>query len=208
MNRKFALLLWAGVCFAGPYELGGMAGYGAYRNASVDAPSGAATAGIGNRFVVGAVAGEDLYPHLSGEIRYLYQDGDPFISAGATRANIQGQSHAVHYDFLIEARRREYRLRPYFVTGAGIKYYRITGPEPLVQPLPVIVTLTNRSQVSPLFTAGVGARYRLADRIYLRADFVDYITPFPSNLFRPVAGGTDRGIFHQLTPTVGITFRQ
>jgi len=187
--------------------VGGMAGYGAYRNATVDAPAGAATAGIGNRFVAGAVAAEDLYPHLSGEIRYLYQDGDPFVSAGSARGNIQGQSHAVHYDFLIEARRRQYRLRPYFVAGGGIKYYRTTGPEPLVQPLPAIVTLTNRNQVSPLFTMGVGVRCRLADRVYVRVDFVDYLTPFPSNLFHPAPAGTDRGIFQQFTPTVGITFR-
>ena len=184
-----------------------MAGYGAYRHAEVDAPAGVATAGIGNRFVVGAVLGEDLYPHLSGELRYLYQDGDPFVSGAGARANIQGQSHAVHYDFLIEARRREYRLRPYFIAGAGIKYSRSTGPAPLVQPLPAIVRLVNRNEISPLVTGGLGVRYRLADRVYVRADFVDYITTFPKNLFIPAPFGTDHGIFHQFTPTVGITFR-
>jgi hypothetical protein len=207
MKRNLLALLCASVCFAQPFEVGGMAGYGAYRNATVDAPAGTATAGIGNRFVVGAVFGEDLFPHLSGEIRYLYQDGDPFVSAAGVSGNIQGQSHALHYDFLIQARRREFRLRPYAIAGAGVKYYRTTGPEPLVQPLPAIVTLIHRNQVSALFTAGAGVRYRLTDRIYVRGDFVDYITPFPSHLFQPAPFGTDRGIFHQFTPTVGITFR-
>jgi len=208
MSFKLAALFCAAAaCFAQPFEIGGIAGYGAYRNATVNAPGASATVGIGNRFAVGAVFGEDLYPHLSGELVYLYQDGDPFVSAGAARGNIQGQSHAVHYDFLLEARRREYRLRPYVILGGGLKYYRTTGPEPSVQPLPAIVNLVNRNQVSPLFTAGAGVRYRVADRIYLRVDFVDYITPFPSNLFVPAPGGTDRGIFHQFTPTLGISFR-
>lgn len=207
MKWKLAAVLWATACYAGPFEIGGMAGYGSYRNGTVFAPAGTATAGISNRFVLGAVLGEDLYPHLSGELRYLYQDGDPFVSAGSGRGSIQGQSHAVHYDLLIEARRREYRLRPYVIVGAGMKYYRTTGPAPLVQPLPGIVTIVNRNEVSPLFTAGVGVRYRLRDHVYVRVDFLDYLTPFPSNLFVGAPGSTESGIFHQLTPTIGITFR-
>jgi hypothetical protein len=30
MSGKLAVLLWAGMGFAGPFELGGIAGYGAY----------------------------------------------------------------------------------------------------------------------------------------------------------------------------------
>ena len=212
MKWALAAILGASFCFAqppeigGPYEIGGMVGYGAYRNASVTAPAGNATAGILNRIAAGFVLGEDLYDHLSGEIRYLYQSGGPFVSAGGARGSIQGQSHAAHYDLLIQVRDRESRLRPYFIVGGGIKYYRTTGAPP-VQPLPSIVTVRNRHQLSGLGTVGVGARYQLADHVYVRGDFVDYITPFPSNLFQPAPLGTHHGIFHQFTPTVGITFR-
>ncbi len=201
------MLLWSSACLAQPFEFGGMAGYGVYRNATVDAPAGTASAGIRNRFVAGAVWGEDLYEHLSGELRYLYQDGDPFVSAGTSQGNVQGQSHALHYDLLFELAPREARLRPYFAVGGGGKYYRVTGPPPVTQPLPQIVTLTTRSQFSALFTGGVGVRYEIVNRVFLRADFLDYITPFPTKLFRPAPFGTDRGLFHQFTPTIGISFR-
>jgi hypothetical protein len=42
--------------------------------------------------------------------------------------------------------------------------------------------------------------------VLLRADFRDYITPFPKRLFVQAQGGTDRGLFQQLTPSVGIGY--
>src|SRR5690348_730111 len=100
MHWKIAVILWASVCWGQQWEVGATIGYGVYRNGSVYAPAGKVTAGVRNRFVAGAVFGEDLYEHISGELRYLYQDGDPFVSARGTQGNIQGQSHAVHYDLL------------------------------------------------------------------------------------------------------------
>src|SRR5581483_2039638 len=108
------------------------------------------------------------YDHLSGEIRYLYQDGDPLVSSGSARANIQGQSHAAHYDFVIHLRNRESRLRPYAIAGGGIKYYRTTGPAPVMQPLPAIVTLRNSHEIAALVTLGVGVRYEVVNRVYVR----------------------------------------
>jgi hypothetical protein len=78
-------LIAAGVCvaycFAQDTEIGGAIGYGVYRDGSIYAPGGKTEAGIRNRFAAGAVFGEDLYDHLSGEIRYLYHDGHAFLSA-------------------------------------------------------------------------------------------------------------------------------
>ena len=184
-----------------------MAGYGLYRNGNVTGPAGTATAGFGDSFAAGAVFGEDMYAHLSGEIRYLFQNGDPFVSAAGAQGSIRGQSHAIHYDLLIEARRREYRLRPYLIVGGGVKDYLTRGAAPAAQPIPQIVSLAARNQVSALWAAGAGVRYRLRDRVYVRADFLDYMTPFPKHLFPPAPGGSDHGILHQLTPTLGITFR-
>jgi len=161
-----------------------MVGYGAYRNATVTAPAGNATAGVANRVAAGFVFGEDLYDRLSGEIRYLYQNGGPFVSGGGARGSIQGQSHAAHYDLLIQVRDRESRLRPYFIVGGGIKYYRTTGAPP-VQPLPSIVTVRNRHQLAGLGTVGVGARYQLADHVYVRGDLSTTSRRFPRTCFNP-----------------------
>jgi hypothetical protein len=200
----FALLL--PVAWAQEYEFGGIGGYGFYRGATVFSPNGEATAGIRNRFAAGVVVGQNMYEYISGEVRYLYQDGDPFVSSGSVRGNVNGQSHAFDYSLLFHARPREAKLQPFFEIGAGAKYYRVNGPAPQSQPLPNVVTLTSESEWRFLTTVGVGIKYRWKERVLLRADFRDYITPFPKRIFVQTQGGTDRGLFEQFTPSVGISY--
>ena len=38
------------------------------------------------------------------------------------------------------------------------------------------------------------------------ADLRDDITPFPKKLFAPTGNATDRGLFHQFTPTFGVGY--
>jgi hypothetical protein len=203
------ILLLLAVCALGhaqQYEAGGLIGYGIYRDVRVNAAAGEASVGIRNRFAAGAFFCEDLYEHLSGEIRYLYQDGDPFVSLGSRKGNVQGQSHAIHYDVLIHLHERDRRFRPYIAAGIGAKYYRTTGPEPSPQPLPQIVTLVQANEWKWLVTLGAGVQYRLREHLTLRGDFRDYITPFPTRLFVPAANGTDRGLFQQFSPTLGVSY--
>src|SRR5689334_1312077 len=182
--RWAAVLVVATSCFGqADFEIGGLVGYGVYRDVRVNSSAGNATAGIRNRFVAGASLCEDLYEHLSGELRYVYQDGDPFLSNGTVRSNIQGQSHTVGYDLLIQIRGRDYKLRPYVAVGAGGKFYRTTGPEPNPQPLPQIARLIHSNEWRLMTDFGFGVKYRAARHIILRADFRDYITPFPKRIF-------------------------
>ena len=81
-------VICASSCLAQRYELGGAIGYGVYRNGSIYAPDGKAQAGIRNRFAAGAVFSEDLYDHLSGEVRYLFHDGHPFLSSGGVKTAV------------------------------------------------------------------------------------------------------------------------
>jgi hypothetical protein len=81
---KWSLLIavaFTGACLAQEQqnELSGTIGYGLYRHATVFSSDGTATAGVRNRFVAGVVYTENLYQYLSGEIRYLYQDGIPYV---------------------------------------------------------------------------------------------------------------------------------
>ncbi len=199
-------MLCAVMGFAQQYEIGATIGYGIYRDVSVNSAAGTATAGIRNRFTAGAVVCENLYDHVSGEIRYLYQDGDPFLAAGNQRGNIQGQSHAFTYDLLFHLRDRDERLRPYVALGMGAKYYRTTGPEPRPQPAPEIAVLSEVNQWRLLVDWGVGVKYRVQRHVILRADFRQGITPFPKRLFVPADGATDRGLFQMFTPMVGISY--
>jgi hypothetical protein len=204
--RSLLLFAAATACFAQSWEVGGVIGYGAYRDVRVNGPGAEAHAGIRNRFAVGATLTEDLYDHLSGEIRYLYQDGDPFLTLGGRTGTIQGQSHSFTYEVLVHARDKEHRLRPYAAIGAGAKYYRTTGPEPNPQPAPAEATLVRANQWRFLASAGVGVSYRLRNHVMLRADFRDYITPFPRKVFVPAANATDRGLFQMFATTIGVGY--
>jgi opacity protein-like surface antigen len=204
--KVLAVFFCAGACLAQQYELGGAFGYGVYTDGSVISPGGTATAGIRNRFATGVVFCENLFEHVSGEMRYLYHDGDPFLSTGAARGNIQGQSHAFHYDVLFQARGREARIRPYVAVGVGAKYYVTTGPAPVPQPMPKIAGLVATNQWRALFSGGAGVKVRVTDHVLVRADFRDYITAFPTHLIVPAANGTDKGIFHQFTPLFGVSY--
>ena len=203
MNWKLAAFFCATACFAGDYELGLSVGYGAYRNASVTSPAGSAVAGFENQVAAGAFFGEDLYQHLSGEVRYDFQDGGGFLSTTLAKASIPGRSHAVHYDFLLHARRREAALRPFVAFGGGVKVYQFSGPSVGLSQ----AVLINDEQVVGLLSVGAGVRYRLTNRIYVRGDFRDYITPMPTSLFLPTPGAHDQGFFHQFTPMVSVSFR-
>src|SRR4051812_14806101 len=194
MGGKLALaLLCAGACFAQAWEVGGAIGYGWYRGVRVNGPGAEASAGIHNRFAAGAVVTENLYDHFSGEIRYTYHDGDPYLSLNGRSANIQGQSHAFTYEFLVHAFDRERRLRPFLAGGVGAKYYRTTGPEPNPQPAPGDATLVRTNEWRLLVSVGGGVSYRLRNHLVVRGDLRDYIPPFPRKLFVPANNATDRG---------------
>lgn len=206
--KWFVVVLAVGACSAQEYEIGGAIGYGWYRDGTIFGPGATAQAGIRNRFAAGFVIGEDLYEHISGEVRYLYQDGHPFLTSGGTNEEIQGQSHAFSYDLLFHVARRERRFRPFVAVGVGAKDYVIAGPPPpSPQPLANLGTLTTRDEWKFLVTLGGGVEYRLARHVVLRADFRDYMTAFPKSQIAPATNNTARGIFQQFTPLFGMSYR-
>jgi hypothetical protein len=199
-------LLCAGPAFAQDAEVGIAIGYGAYRNGSVLAPDGWAKAGFKNRFAVSAVITEDAYDHLSGEFRYIYQDGDPFIRARGMETRLQGQSHAFAYDVNVHFRSRDHKIRPYVTAGVGAKLFIIRGPANPNQPLADIATLTTSNDLKLLVVGGGGVKMRVQRHTTVRVDFLDCITPFPKTQIHPAPLATPRGIFHQFTPMVGVSY--
>jgi Outer membrane protein beta-barrel domain len=188
------------------YEFGGSIGYGFYRNGTVFGAGSTAEAGIRNRFAAGAVFGEEMYDYVSGEVRYLYQDGHPFVSSGGAKTDIQGQSQTFTYSLLFHFEPRERRLRFFAEGGAGAKGYIIAGPAPAVQPLSNVVVLTTRDQWLLVVDLGGGVKYALRKHVQLRGDFLDYLTKFPKQQIAPAPGNTARGIFQQFTPLFGVSY--
>lgn len=188
------------------WEFGGNVGYGIYRGGSVYSPDGTASAGILNRFTAGAVLGEDLYEYISGEIRYEYQDGHPYLRYGGSRYDIQGSSQTITYDFLFHFKPRESRWRPFIAAGGGAKGFLTAGPSPYPQPIPNIATLNNTDQWKFVASVGGGVKFVLQEHVLLRFDFRDYITTFPASEIAPAPHNTARGVFEQFTPMFGVSY--
>lgn len=199
-------LLAVTAAMAQNWEIGGGMGYGAYKNATISGPAGAADAGVRNRFAVTGVASEDLFEHLSGEIRYVYQAGGTLLQAGSVQGSVAGYSHTITYDALLHFKPRSSRIRPYVAVGAGAKYYGTSGGVPRPQPLPAIAGLTTQSQWEPVFDAGAGVKFRVTDHVVVSGLFRDYISIFPNHLFAPTGTAKQTGVLQQFTPMFGVGY--
>jgi len=63
----------APACFAQIWEAGGVTGGGFTNNLNVSNAVGSATTGFSKRVRIRAVLGQNLYPRISGELRYTYR---------------------------------------------------------------------------------------------------------------------------------------
>jgi hypothetical protein len=198
------LLIAAFPCLA-QWEIGGFYGYGLYNTGTIFSSAGTARAGILNRFAAGAWLDDNRWDYVSGELRYVYQDGHPYLKYNGMRADIQGQSHAITYDLLFHGKNQERNFRPFAAVGAGAKGFLIAGPEPFPQPFPQVATLNGSDQWKFVTDVGGGVKYRLNKYFLLRGDFRDYITTFPSRELTPPPHGTARGVFNQFTIMIGVS---
>ncbi len=205
---KFILaVLFAASAFAQDrFEIGANIGYGIYNDGTIFSAAGTADAGIRNRFAAGIVLGEDVSNYVSGEFRYLYHDGHPFLEAPGVKTDIQGNSHALTYALLFHFKPREHRIRPFLAGGVGAKDYVIAGPAPFPQPIFQIASLTTNDVWKVAFDVGGGVKIRLIPHLLLRAEFRDYITTFPRQQIVPAPHNTARGIFEQFTPLFGLSY--
>ena len=202
-----ALAFSSAACLAQNWEFGGFGGYGMYRSGTIFGPGATVEASVRDRFAAGGVIGEDLYDHFSGEIRYLYQDGHPFLLSNGTRVEIQGQSHTITYDALFHFAKRDRRMRPFLAAGVGAKGYIAAGPPPASEPFAKIATLTTTDEWKMVTSLGGGVKFRLSEHVLVRADFRDYLTTFPRRQILPTGNNTARGIFEQFTPMLGVSYK-
>ena len=187
------------------WEVGASGGYGVYRNASVTSGTQSGSAGFNSGIAFGGVLGNEMNRYVGGEVRYTFRGGDLKVSAGSTKATAAAQSHAVHYDVLIHATKMESPIRPFLAAGAGVKWYRGTGTEPVFQPLSNLVVLTHTSEAQPLISIGGGIKFRIAEHALFRLDARDYATPIPSDLLAAPSGSKITGWMHDFVFLIGIS---
>jgi hypothetical protein len=193
--------------FAQQWEFGAVGGGQFLSNVSANGGSiGNATAGFAPGAVLGAFIGNSLNRNLSGEIRYEYLRNDMRLASGGQTAEFGGSAHAIHYDIVYHTSRKESNVQFFGALGGGMKLFRGTGAEQAYQPLSQFGYFTRTQAIKPMIGVGGGFTYRLSNRLYLRAEIRDFITPFPTAVLTPAPGVKFGSLLQDLVPTVGLSY--
>jgi len=190
------------------WEFGFGAGGGFYTPQHVTLGSDSVTAKFKTNVAVSTWVGQNISDRWGGELRYSYQLGDAQLKGKSTEAVFGAEAHTINYNFLIYAKPSESSVRPFVSAGAGIKYYRGTGTEAVVQPLSQFALLTQASDVTGVVSVGGGVKFKLGSHAWLRLDVHDYMTPFPKQVITPNFGANVEGWMHDIVPMVAISFGQ
>ena len=193
-------------CFGQQWEFGGLGGAGFLSNVNVSSPYGSATTGFQNGLAAGAFVGQNLYPHISGELHYEFLQSGLQIKSGGQQASFSGNSHAFHYDVILHTNKKGSRTQFFVAMGAGLRIFRGTGAEEAYQPLYQFGYLTKTQQLKPMASVGAGVRFTLAHHFYLRTEFRDFITPFPTQVIAPAPGTKFGSILQEFVPMVAFSY--
>ncbi len=200
-------LLGAGVGAAQEWEVGGMASYGFYHNADITSPQGSASAGFNAGPAFGAVIGYNSTSMISGEFRYAFELNDLKLASDGTSTTFGGQAHVIGYDLILHPHvRHASKVQPFIAIGGGMKVYAGTGAEQAYQPLENFALLSKTHQVEPMISVGGGVKIPISQHLLLRAEFRDYISPFPANVIVPVPPAKVNGWLNDFVPMIGISY--
>jgi outer membrane protein with beta-barrel domain len=197
-------VFFPGSVLAQKWEVGGFAGGGFYKNASVSSPAGSGDVGFKNAAIFGGLVGSNMYKHVGGELRYEYRMGDQFVKSGGTEATFGNRTHSIHYDFLMHFAPEGALVRPFVSAGGGVRIFTGTGTESAAQPLSRLALLTNTTETKGLGVVGAGLKIKIAPGVGVRAEVHDFITPFPRQVIAPSVNASISGILHDIVATFGI----
>lgn len=192
-------------CLAQEWELGVAGGYRLDVNPSIVSPAGSVQPRFAPNGVVGVVVGHDMYEHIGGEFRYMFQFGGPQVESQGIRVSAAGYTNVTVYEFLFHAAVREAKIRPFVAAGAGIKVYTSGEFKSAGLPAPNSVLVTQGTQVEPAVSVGLGLKYRLHNHALLRLDFRTQMTPFPNQIFRPTGASSVHGWVYSFVPLGGVS---
>jgi hypothetical protein len=198
----------AASCFGQQWEFGGSGGAGFLSNVNVSSPAGSATAGFQSGGAFGGYFGQNLYPHWSGEVRYMYLQNDLHIQSGGTNATFDGNAHVLHYDILYHTNRKGSKMQAFVAVGGGMKLFRGTGTPEAYQANYQFGYMTNTQQLKPMGDAGAGLRFELKPRLFMRLEFRDYVTPFPEKIIAPAPGAKYGKILNDFVPMASISYEK
>ncbi len=188
------------------WEAGALAVASTYRGVDVRSGSTAGRFGFQPGAAGGLFLGQSMGDRLGGELRYVFSHNSLKLKSGSTEATFAGHSHVLHYDLLYYFAKREAPVRFYLAGGGGLKTYRATGTEQAFQPLSNLGLLTRTQETTGVADFGAGVKFRVgAKNLMFRVEIRDYVTEVPKT-FTSSSGATHNGLFHQWTPTLGVSW--
>jgi hypothetical protein len=190
------------------WEFGAGVGAGLYTPQDVTLGSTSASAKFKTNAAVSTWVGQNMGDRWGGELRYSYQLGDARLKQNSAEAVFGAETHTINYNFLMYTKPSEATTRPFLDAGAGIKFYRGTGTEAVVQPLSQYALLTKAGDLTGVVSVGGGVKVKLGTHAWLRLDVHDYMSPFPKQVITPNVGANAEGWVHDIVPMVSVSFGQ
>ncbi len=206
LQSTLVLAVAATASFAQQWEFGGAGGGGFLNSVPVSGGIGSATAGFQTGAAFGGYVGFSQYKHIGGELRYAYLQSNLSLKSGGSEASFSGVSHVVHYDLIFKSTRNNGKIQLFAAVGGGLKVFRGTGAEAAYQPLNQFGYFTKTQALKPMASVGGGVKFALTKKVFLRTEFRDYITAFPTQIITPPPGVKYGSILHDFVPMVGLGF--
>jgi len=186
------------------WEVGGIGGVGFSPDMTVKNSSTSASDSVRPGLAVGIYAGQNMYRYWSGEVNYLYREGDLKLSGNGQSARFAAHTHLITGDFLAHFKPRGAHIRPFVSFGGGIEVMEGTGQEAFNQPLGNLAALTATREVLPVGEVGAGVKVQLASHLQLRVQVRDYISQAPHEVIAPAPGARLSGIRQDILGTAAI----
>jgi hypothetical protein len=200
------LALAPAAAMAQKWELGVAGGYGFLNNVNVTGGPSSATAGFAPGFAAGAFLGENMYRHLSGEVRYEYMQSNLRLTSGGQKADFTGGAHALHYDVVFHTTGGETPVQAFASIGGGLKAFMGRGTESATQSLSQYGYFTKTNTTKPMLTGSVGVKVRVSSSVSLRFEARDFVTQFPTNVLTPPPGVKYSKWLNDVVPMVSLVF--
>ena len=204
--RSILLLTAASaLAMAQQWEFGGSGGGGFLSNVNVTGSSiASATAGFQTGAALGGYVGFAQYKHIGGELHYNYLQSNLSLKSNGAEASFNGVAHVIHYDLIFKTTRNAGKVQLFAAVGGGMKYFRGTGTEAAYQPLSQFGYFTKTTAIKPMASVGGGVKIALSRKVFLRTEFRDYITAFPTAIITPAPGTKYGKLLHDFVPMVGL----
>ncbi len=203
----FFLAATGAACFGQQWEFGGMAGGGFLNTVPVSSSVvGTATAGFQTGAAFGGYVGFSQYKHIGGELRYAYLQSNLSLKSAGSEATFSGVSHVVHYDVIFKTTKNNGKVQLFAALGGGMKVFKGTGKEAAHQNLSQFGYFTKTQALKPMASVGAGVKIALSRKVFLRTEFRDYITAFPTAIITPAPGTKYGTLLHDFVPMVGLGF--